>query len=88
MAAISCLSAISCSTFSAMLIANCTGVAHIAAAVKTQSVIISMNGEPERWAPLNKNLHCVIDWTKHRHFESVFDAVVEKTKAENTILHN
>ena len=61
-----------------MLIANCTGVSHIAAAVKTPSVIISMDGEPERWAPVNKNLHHVIDWTKEPHFEIVFNAVVKK----------
>ena len=61
-----------------MLIANCTGVSHIAAAVKTSSVIISMDGEPERWAPVDKNLHHVIDWTKEPHFETVFNAVVKK----------
>jgi len=60
-----------------MLIANCTGVSHIAAAVKTPSVIISMDGEPERWAPVDKNLHHVIDWTKEPHFEIVFGAVVK-----------
>ena len=60
-----------------MLIANCTGVAHIAAAVKTLSVIISMDGEPERWSPINKDLHHVIDWTKNPHFEIVFNEVVK-----------
>ncbi len=59
-----------------MLIANCTGVAHIAAAVKTQSVIISMDGEPERWAPADKIKHRVIDWTKHPDFSLVFDEMV------------
>ena len=46
------------------LIANCTGVSHIASATQTPSVIISMDGEPERWAPLNKNIHFVTDWTR------------------------
>lgn len=46
-----------------LLISNCTGVSHIAAAVQTPSVIISMDGEPYRWAPLNKDLHPTIDWT-------------------------
>jgi ADP-heptose:LPS heptosyltransferase len=45
------------------LIANCTGVSHLAAAIKTPSVIISMDGEPERWAPLHKEIHRTIDWT-------------------------
>ena len=54
-----------------LLIANCTGVSHIASAVKTPGVIISMDGEPERWAPLNKQLHKTIDWTKHPSFDEV-----------------
>jgi ADP-heptose:LPS heptosyltransferase len=65
-----------------MLIANCTGVAHIAAALKTPSVIISMDGEPERWAPLNKKIHHVIDCTKNPHFEMVFKAVVALMEQE------
>jgi ADP-heptose:LPS heptosyltransferase len=46
------------------LISNCTGVSHMAAAFETPSIVISMDGEPERWAPLNKSLHRTIDWTK------------------------
>jgi ADP-heptose:LPS heptosyltransferase len=48
---------------SKLLVANCTGVSHLAAALQTPSVIISMDGEPERWAPLDKKLHRTIDWT-------------------------
>jgi ADP-heptose:LPS heptosyltransferase len=44
-----------------LLVSNCTGVSHIAAALKTPSVIISMDGEPERWGPMNKELHSTID---------------------------
>lgn len=53
------------------LISNCTGVSHVADAVDTPSVIISMDGEPERWAPLNKSLHRVIDWSRNHFFETV-----------------
>lgn len=53
------------------LISNCTGVAHIADALDTPSIIISMDGEPQRWAPLNKKIHHVIDWTKNPHVEAV-----------------
>jgi ADP-heptose:LPS heptosyltransferase len=55
-----------------MLISNCTGVSHIASAMKTPGIIISMDGEPERWAPLNKELHRTIDWTRTPDFEIVF----------------
>lgn len=53
------------------LVSNCTGVSHIADAFDTPSVVISMDGEPERWAPLNRDLHRVIDWTKNPYFENV-----------------
>ena len=46
------------------LFSNCTGISHIAAALQTPSVVISMDGEPDRWGPLNKQLHYTIDWTK------------------------
>ena len=64
-----------------MLIANCTGVSHIASALKTPSVIISMDGEPERWAPLDKQLHYVIDWTKDPHFDKVYLGMIKLMNA-------
>lgn len=59
------------------LISNCTGVSHMASALQTKSVVISMDGEPERWAPINKNIHFTIDWTKSPDF-SVVEEVVKK----------
>ena len=46
----------------AMLVSNCTGVSHLSAAFKTPSLIISMDGEPERWGPMDKRIHRTIDW--------------------------
>jgi ADP-heptose:LPS heptosyltransferase len=60
------------------LISNCTGVSHVASAIKTKSVIVSMDGEPERWAPLNRELHSVIDWTTQPDFELVMQMVDEQ----------
>jgi ADP-heptose:LPS heptosyltransferase len=55
------------------LFSNCTGVSHLAAAMKTPSVIINMDGEPERWAPLNTQLHHLIDWQKQPDHNLVKD---------------
>ncbi len=52
----------------ACLIANCTGVSHVASATQTPSIIISMDGEPQRWAPLDSSIHWVTDWTKSADF--------------------
>jgi len=46
----------------AVLVSNCTGVSHIASALQTKSIVISLDGEPGRWGPLNKLLHKTIDW--------------------------
>lgn len=54
----------------AMLISNCTGVSHIAAACKTPSVVISMDGEPERWGPINRQLHRTINWLQLPDFNT------------------
>lgn len=57
------------------LISNCTGPSHLAAAFETPSVIISMDGEAERWAPLNKSLHYSIDWTQNGSYDTVLTAL-------------
>ncbi|MDQ0637844.1 ADP-heptose:LPS heptosyltransferase [Pedobacter sp. W3I1] len=59
------------------LIANCTGVSHMAAALKVHSVIISMDGEPGRWGPLDVSRHTTIDWTKTPEYNLVKQAVNE-----------
>jgi len=47
-----------------LLVSNCTGVSHMAAALRTPSVVISMDGEPYRWGALDHRLHRTIDWTE------------------------
>lgn len=72
-----------------LLIANCTGVSHIAAATRTPSIIISMDGEPHRWGPMNHALHHVFDWTKHRSFTEIHNQlanlIATDPKKENAI---
>ncbi len=58
-----------------LLVSNCTGVSHIAAAMHTPSVVVSMDGEPERWSPINKKLHHLIDWKTYPSFEKVMKQV-------------
>jgi ADP-heptose:LPS heptosyltransferase len=55
----------------AALISNCTGVSHMAAAFKTPSIVISMDGEPERWGPINKQIHRTINWLDNPGYENV-----------------
>lgn len=45
---------------SKMIFSNDTGVSHIAAAMKTPSVVVFLSSDPLRWAPLNKDLHQII----------------------------
>jgi ADP-heptose:LPS heptosyltransferase len=61
-----------------LLISNCTGVAHLAAAVKTPGLIISMDGEPERWG---HPIHTVIDWTKKQSLKTVLESTDEMIAA-------
>jgi ADP-heptose:LPS heptosyltransferase len=58
-----------------LLISNCTGVSHIAAAVETPGVIISMDGEPERWGPLNRKLHRTVNWRATPDFKEVLSGL-------------
>jgi ADP-heptose:LPS heptosyltransferase len=61
----------------AMLISNCTGVSHIASAFKTPSIVISMDGEPHRWGPLDKRVHRTINWIESPDFHSVFRETID-----------
>lgn len=56
------------------MVTNCTGVSHLATALKLRSVVISMDGEPHRWGPLDHQLHRTIDWTVCNDYETVVAA--------------
>ena len=61
----------------AALVSNCTGVAHIAAALKTKSIVISLDAEPYRWAPLNQSLHKTIVWDINANLNSTLKEIKE-----------
>jgi ADP-heptose:LPS heptosyltransferase len=43
-----------------LLVSNDTGVSHVAAAMRTRSVILFGSTPPERWAPLDRERHAVL----------------------------
>jgi ADP-heptose:LPS heptosyltransferase len=70
-----------------LLVSNCTGVSHMAAATLTPSVVVSMDGEPERWGPLNKQLHTTIDCSSDLNVDIVIKEVERKIGTDHIYKH-
>ncbi len=68
----------------ALLISNCTGVSHLSSAFKTPGVVISMDGEPHRWGPLDTNLHRTINWLKIPDYDFVLNEMKQLLKMVRT----
>jgi len=68
---------------SAAIICNCTGVSHVASALNVPAVVISMDGEPWRWAPKDSALQRCVDWTRNLRYDNVFQEVTTVFSALN-----
>lgn len=64
-----------------LVLCNCTGISHIAAALKTRSIVISMDGEPERWGPINTELHHTYDGRQVLDLEEIKAVISQDIKS-------
>ena len=62
---------------SSMLITDSTGIAQIAAATQTPGIIISKDGEPERWSAPNTEWLRLTNWSARPNLEQVLQATSE-----------
>ena len=63
-----------------LLVSNDTGVSHIAAALKTPSVILFSASNPDRWAPLDQDLHFTVRSAVKKTPDEVLEVVDRHVK--------
>jgi ADP-heptose:LPS heptosyltransferase len=67
---------------SRLLISNDTGVSHVASALKVPSVILFNASEPNRWRPLDHNLHRIVEnsnQASHQKVQMEIEALLQET---------
>lgn len=48
-----------------LVVVSDTGVSHLASALRTASVVVFLASDVQRWAPLDRDRHRIVDGTKH-----------------------
>jgi ADP-heptose:LPS heptosyltransferase len=67
-----------------LLVSNDTGVSHLAAALEVPSVILFSGSEPERWGPINQNLHRRVLWASAAQSSAVIHEAEKLLLKEQT----
>jgi len=77
-------------SYAAVVVCNDTGISHVAAALKTPSVVISTGDNPARWSPTSRSLHRVLCRAEGVSVEEAIvaaNALLSKRPAEASTPH-
>ena len=67
-----------------LVVCNDTGISHIADGLATPSVVVSQDGEPNRWAPTNRHLHRVVNVAAGAGVEDVIEHATDLLHVADT----